>query len=196
MIKTINFVTSNQTKILHAQEALNSLNIEVVNIKLDLIEPREEDPDKVAIEKALQAIKQVKKPLIVEDSGIFIKALNGFPKTFIHFIEDSIGIAGIIKLMDGISDRSIEFHQSLAYIEPDMESPQVFNYIDGGYQIADKIWESEYESGSFDKILIPPGETMPLSMFSKEWRAKRDTDANKDTIHYRQLANWLLKRRM
>lgn len=194
MTKTITFVTGNKTKILHAQEALNDLNIEVVNVKLDLIEPREEDPDKVAVEKALQAINQVNKPLMVEDSGIFIKALNGFPKTFIHFAEDTIGIAGILKLMEGVSDRSAEFRQSLAYIKPGMDSSKVFSYIDSGYTIADKIWESEYESGEFDKILIPPGETMPLCMFSKEWRAKRDTEANKETIHYRQLANWLVSR--
>lgn len=194
MTKTITFVTGNKTKILHAQEALNDLNIEVANVKLDLIEPREEDPDKVAIEKALQAIKQVSEPLMVEDSGIFIKSLNGFPKTFIHFAEDTIGIYGILKLMEDVSDRSAEFRQSLAYIEPGMVSPKVFNYVDGGYKISDKIWESKYESGEFDKILIPPGETMPLCMFSREWRASRDTEANKETIHYRQLANWLASR--
>lgn len=194
MTKTITFVTGNKTKILHAQEALKDLGIEVTNIKLSMIEPREENPDKVAIEKAFQALKQVDEPLIVEDSGIFIKALNGFPMTFIHFAEDTIGVAGVLKLMEGISDRSVEFRQSLAYIEPGMDSPQVFSYIDGGYQIADKLWESEYESGEFDKILIPPGESMPLCMFSKEWRAKRDTEANKETIHYRQLATWLALR--
>lgn len=190
----ITFVTSNKTKLLHAQEALKYLGTEVVNEKLTIIEPREEEPEKVAREKAIQAFGQIHKPLMVEDAGIFINALNGFPKTFIHFAEETVGMVGILKLMEGITDRSAEFRQSLAYIEPGMDLPMIFSYVDGGYRIADKIWEPKYESGEFDRILIPPGENQPLCMFDKDWRARRDAETNKETIHYRQLANWLAKR--
>jgi XTP/dITP diphosphohydrolase len=194
MTDRIIFVTGNGTKVLHAQEALKDSGIRVVNLKLDLIEPREEEPEKVAEAKAVQALEQIHKPLIVEDAGIFIQALNGFPKAFIHFAEETIGIAGILKLLEGATNRSAEFRQSLAYIESGMDVPKIFSYIDGGYRIADRIWEPKYESGEFDRILIPPGENQPLCMFDKEWRAKRDTEANKETIHYRQLTNWLEKR--
>jgi len=191
MNKIITFVTGNQTKILHANEAIQKFGYETVGKKLDIIEPREEDPEKIVIEKAIQAFAILKKPLIVEDSGIFIKALNGFPKTFVHFVEDSIGIINIIKMMEGVTDRYVEFRQSLAYIEPGMKEPKVFSYVDGNYTIANRVWIPKYESGEFDKILIPPGESQPLCMFSKEWRAERDTEANKLTIHYRQLVTWL-----
>lgn len=191
MTKKIIFVTSNQTKILHANEAIQKFGYEIVGKKLDIIEPREEDPEKVVIEKANQAFQILKKPLMVEDSGIFIKALNGFPKTFVHFVEDTVGIEGILKMMEGVTDRYVEFRQSLAYIESGMKEPKVFSYIDGNYTLADRVWVPKYESGEFDKILTPPGESQPLCMFPKEWRAKRDTDANQETIHYRQLAYWL-----
>lgn len=195
MAKIITFVTGNQTKILHANEAIQKLGYETVGKRLDIIEPREENPEKVVIEKAIQAFQILKKPLMVEDSGIFIRALNGFPKTFVHFVEDSIGIINIIKMMEGVTDRYVEFRQSLAYIEQGMKEPKVFSYIDGNYTIADRIWIPKYESVDFDKILIPPGENQPLCMFPKEWRAKRDTEANQKTIHYRQLASWLESRK-
>ena len=94
-------------------------------------------------------------------------------------------------MMEGVTDRYVEFRQSLAYIEPGMKEPKVFSYVDGNYTIANRVWIPKYESGEFDKILIPPGESQPLCMFSKEWRAERDTEANKLTIHYRQLVTWL-----
>lgn len=195
MKKIITFVTGNQTKILHANEAIQKFGYETVGKKLNIIEPREEDPEKVVIEKSNQAFQILKKPLMVEDSGIFIKSLNGFPKTFVHFVEDSIGVINIIKMMEGVADRYTEFRQSLAYIELGMKEPKVFSYIDGNYTIADRVWIPKYESGEFDKILIPPGEKQPLCMFPKEWRAKRDTEANQKTIHYRQLASWLESRK-
>ncbi len=191
-MKQIIFVTGNGMKVRHANEALVGTDFELIAQKLDIIEPRAEDPKDVVIEKALQAIKLVNKPLIVEDSGIFIDYLNGFPKTFVHFAEETIGVKNIVKIMKGVTNRNAEFRQSLAYIEPEMKEPIVFNYIDENYTVADKVWEPQFEeTDDFDKILIPQGESRPLCMFDKVWRAKRDIEANKETIHYRQLAKWL-----
>ena len=109
MTKQIIFVTGNEMKVRHANEALVGTDFELVAQKLDIIEPRAEDPKDVVIEKALQAIKIVNKPLIVEDSGIFIDYLNGFPKTFVHFAEETIGVKNIVKIMEGAENRNAEF---------------------------------------------------------------------------------------
>ena len=195
MVKKIIFVTGNEMKVRHANAALEKFGYTFIPKKLDIIEPKEEDPERVVIEKAVKAIQKLNEPLIVEDSGIFIESLYGFPKTFIHFVESTIGIKNILKMMEGITNRNAEFRQSLAYIEQGMREPKVFSYVDGGYTLADRVWIPKYEdTGEFDKILIPPGETQPLCMFTKEWRAKRDVEANQETIHYRQLARWLESR--
>jgi hypothetical protein len=77
-----------------------------------------------------------------------------------------------------------------------MYEPKIFCYTDGGFILAERIWENGENSGAeFDKVLIPPNESKPLSMFSKEWRAERDATQNKGSIHYEQLANWLKLRR-
>lgn len=195
-MKLINFVTGNKMKIRHAQEALKGLGVEIVGKKLDLVELRAEDPEVVVSEKASQAFDLILDTLMVEDSGIFIRALGGFPKTFVHFAEETIGIANILKMMEGIKDRHVEFRQSLAYLEPGMAEPKIFSYIDGNFTLADKIWEPKFgDTADFNKILIPPGETKPLCTFSPEWQAARDAEANKDTIHYRQLAKWLANKK-
>ena len=195
MIKNITFVTGNQMKVSHANTAIEGFNYIFVSQKLAIIESREEEPEKVVVEKAKQAMFQLNIPLVVEDSGIFIEALNGFPKTFVHFAQDTIGINNILKMMDGVNNRKVEFRQSLAYIERGMEEPKVFSYVDGDYTLASKVWTPKYEdTGDFDKILIPPGETEPLCRFTKDWRAKRDFEANRETIHYLQLVRWLENR--
>ena len=192
-MKQIIFVTGNKTKVLHANEVLEKFGYQAVSEKLDLIEPREEEPEKIVIEKAYQAFAKLNKPLIVEDAGIFIKALGGFPKTFVHFAEETIGIKGILKLMEGIEDRSAWFKQSLAYMEPGMETPIIFSYVDGGYSVSKEIFDVE-DRAEFDKILIPPGEKATLSMFTKEENAIRDAKNNQGKIHYEQLALWLSNR--
>ncbi|OGC99078.1 hypothetical protein A2701_03075 [Candidatus Amesbacteria bacterium RIFCSPHIGHO2_01_FULL_47_34] len=98
--------------------------------------------------------------------------------------------------MAGVDNREVEFHQSLAYIEPGLSWPEIFSYVDGGYTLADRVWETPSGEGwgEFDRILIPPGETKALCTFSPEWRARQDADKNKDTIHYHQLAKWLAGR--
>lgn len=147
MVDQICFVTGNSTKVLHAQVALKEFGIKVVPQKVGLIEPRAEDPENVAREKAIQAFVKLNQPLMVEDSGIFISALNGFPKTFVRLVMDTIGVKGIIKLMEGETNRAAEFRQSLAYIEPGMIHPQIFSYVDGGYIISDHVWESAETNG-------------------------------------------------
>lgn len=195
IIMQITFVTSNKGKLRHAEEVLRNFDISITNKVVDLIEPRDEEPETIVVEKALQAIKIVNEPLMVEDAGVFIRALNGFPKTFVHFTLDSIGIEGIMKLMEGVADRHVEFRQSLAFIEPGMDKPVLFSYVDGNFKVADKIWDPLYEGVSdLHKILIPPGEDRPLCTFDVEWKARRDYEANKETIHYLQLAKWLTSR--
>ena len=51
------------------------------------------------------------------DSGFWIDALNGFPKAFVNFSLDTIGIDGILKLMDGKENRSCRFVECLSYYD-------------------------------------------------------------------------------
>lgn len=114
-MKEIIFVTSNKGKIASAQRDLK--NIKVLAYNAELIEPRSDDIKEIAMQKVLQAYKIVKKPCIALDSGFFITELNGFPKAYINHTLDTIGIKGILKLMEGISNRHCEFKSCLAYYD-------------------------------------------------------------------------------
>jgi len=66
-----------------------------------LPEPRSDDLREIAKEKVLFAYKKIRKPCIVLDFGFYIHSLNGFPKAFVNFVLETIGIEDILKLVDG-----------------------------------------------------------------------------------------------
>ncbi|WP_461614932.1 non-canonical purine NTP pyrophosphatase [Clostridium sp. Marseille-QA1073] len=114
-MKEIIFVTTNRGKIASAQRELK--NIVVLAYNAELIEPRSEDIKEIAKQKVLQAYKIVKKPCISLDSGFFINELNGFPKAYVNHMLETIGIKGLLKLMDGVEDRYCEFRSCLSYYD-------------------------------------------------------------------------------
>jgi XTP/dITP diphosphohydrolase len=46
---------------------------------------------------------------IVDDTGLFIDALKGFPGVWSAYAQKTIGNKGILKLMEGVEDRGAEF---------------------------------------------------------------------------------------
>ena len=49
------------------------------------------------------------------DTDFRIDELNGFPRAFVNFSLDTIGISGILKLMENKENRSCAFNECLAY---------------------------------------------------------------------------------
>jgi len=99
-------------------------------VNIDLPEIRHDEVAAVAYDKAESAWEQVKKPLIVDDTGFFISALNGFPGTCAAYCMKTIGNPGILRLMEGVVDRSAYFETVIAYASE--EGIQTFSgRIDG-----------------------------------------------------------------
>ena len=123
------FVTSNSGKVQSLQASLDKLNAPVTvkqyTMKLDEIQA--DDPEEISQQKARDAFKELKKPLVVEDSGFCINALNGFPGVYTHFILETIGADGIIKLMEGkLFVPSGEFNVRQASFVPSIVTPPEF----------------------------------------------------------------------
>lgn len=109
------FVTSNKGKIAFAQECLKDIKLEIY--EYDLIEPRTDDIREMAESKVRQAYAMVQKPCIALDAGFFIEKLNGFPRAFVNFTLNTLGLKGILKLMEGVENRSCAFKECLTYFD-------------------------------------------------------------------------------
>jgi XTP/dITP diphosphohydrolase len=91
--------------------------LEVDHISLELPEHRSDDVGEIARGKAEFAYRILKTPLIVDDTGFFIAALHGFPGPYAAYVLKAIGNNGILKLMDGLTDRSAQFTTAIAYAD-------------------------------------------------------------------------------
>lgn len=116
-MKKITFVTTNKGKISTAKQYLGDEEIEVVPYNYELIEPRTDDIQEIAKQKVLQAYSVVKQPCIAMDSGFYIEALNGFPRAFVNFALDTIGVQGILDIMRGKDNRKCSFKECVAYYD-------------------------------------------------------------------------------
>ena len=90
---------------------------DIIHVSLDLPEYRSDDVGEIARGKAQYAYSQLKIPLIVDDTGLFIDALKGFPGPYAAFVLQSIGNTGILKLMEGIPDREARFTTAIAFAD-------------------------------------------------------------------------------
>ena len=113
----INFVTSNKNKVKEFKQILEP-EIKVNHIKLSYPELRSDNPEDIAKHSAEMLANKLRKLVVVEDSGLFIEALNDFPGTCSAYIHKRIGLQGIIKLMQGIKNRECTYKSAVAYCEP------------------------------------------------------------------------------
>lgn len=117
----INFVTSNKNKVREFRQILEP-EIKVNHIKISYLELRSDNPEEIARHSAGMLASKLKKPVVVEDSGLFIRALNGFPGTCSAYIHKRIGLRGIIKLMEGVKDRQCTYKSAVGYCEPNKKA--------------------------------------------------------------------------
>jgi XTP/dITP diphosphohydrolase len=122
-------VTSNANKAAEVAAFFQG-SVEVTHMSLDLPEYRSDDLGEIARGKARYAYEHLNVPLIVDDTGFFIDALKGFPGPYAAYVLHSIGNTGILKLMEGISDRTARFTTAIAFA--DAQGVQIFKgTIDG-----------------------------------------------------------------
>ena len=95
------FVTGNKGKFAEVRDILKALGIEVIQNKNGYPELQENELEPIAAYGAQHVANKLNMPVMVDDSGIFIKALNGFPGPYSRFVEDKLGNQKVLKLMEG-----------------------------------------------------------------------------------------------
>lgn len=106
MGRTVWFLTGNQGKIKEAAHHLLPLGYDVKQLVVPegtVIEPQADGLTEVAMAKINQAVPFLEHPddlLMVEDAGLFVDALDGFPGVYAAYALNTIGCPGILRLLD------------------------------------------------------------------------------------------------
>lgn len=115
--RPIAFVTGNNGKFQDFQTEIGLYGLAGERVTLDLIEPQEASLEQIALAKARQAHAALQRPLIVEDSGLCIPALNDFPEALTKPVIGRLGLDGFLKVLEAVEDRRCYFRCALAYVD-------------------------------------------------------------------------------
>lgn len=169
MIK-IHFVTRNKGKFREVETLAKQYGIVVKQLEIDKLEIQADDIRDVALYAARYVFERIgrNKNIVVEDAGLFINALRGFPGPYSSYVYKTIGINGILKLMDNIRDRSAFFKAVVVF-----ESPQFGEKVFEGVVNGKIALKAKGSMGfGFDPIFIPEGSTKTFAEMSIEEKNK------------------------
>ena len=150
----INFVTHNINKVKELKKILEP-GVFVSHINIEYPEIKADTSEEVALNSAESISKNLNKTIVVEDSGLFIKGLNGFPGTCSAYVHKRIGLEGILKLMDGMKNRECVYKSAVAFCHPN-QKPMVFSGEENGR--ISEIIKGKFGFGH-DPIFIPEGSS-------------------------------------
>jgi XTP/dITP diphosphohydrolase len=165
---TPTFITGNAGKVREFEQILGfKLNTE----KINLTEIQSTNVSEVTKYKVQQAFELLKKPVIVEDTGLYIDDINGFPGALIKFYMRDIGCAGISayhKLSTARAETVIGYHNGTEI--------KLYKGVING-----KIANEPRGSNGFgwDMIFIPDGKRQTFAEM---------TDYEKNAVSMRKLA--------
>ncbi len=182
----IDFVSSNDYKFREIKLVLMEFNISAIRRKADLKEIQSLDLEDIAREKAFSAHKIVKNSIIVEDAGLFIDALGGFPGPYSSFVQQTIGCKGILTLLRNKLRRKATFKSALVCADRNGKLQTFLGDVSG--TISQGL-RGDHGFG-FDPIFIPDGHQDTYALM---------VDAEKNRISHRAIAtrkfaDWFLTR--
>ena len=152
------------------------------------LEIQSDSLEEIARRSVVEAWKEVGKPVVVEDAGLFIEALNGFPGPYSSYVYKTIGLNGILKLMEGVYMRRAKFLSAVAYMDADLTEPVCFVGEAGG-RISHRIRGSK--GFGFDPIFIPDEGDGRTFGEMETWEKNRLSHRSRA---FRKLGEWLSSR--
>ena len=184
--RLIYFVTNNVHKFNEARLVLAEYNIAVAMLRAKTPEIQDDNIEHIAKIGAVEASRRTRLPVIVEDAGLFIDALNGFPGPYSSYVYRTLGKEGILRLLEGCENRRARFKSAIAFHGPGMKTKCFLGVVEG--KISKTV---RGESGfGFDPIFEPdefPGRTFGELSIKEKNRVSHRSRA------LRSFAEWYLK---
>ena len=117
----IRFVTGNDGKVEEAREYLEGAGERVEQVAFDYTEVQSNDLADIAILGALEAFEELggDQPVLVDDTGLFIDAFEGFPGPYSAYVEHTLGVERVWEICEQEVDRRAYFRTIIAYADGD-----------------------------------------------------------------------------
>lgn len=164
----ITFVTSNTGKLKEVKDKFETLGIEVVGDKVYYPEIQTDNLREVARYGAQWLKNRLEAPFMLDDSGLFLSALEGFPGVYSAYIYRTIGNRGILNLMNKKGDKRAEFRTAAALVDAN-EKIHIFEGVCKGSVIDEERGKNGF---GYDPIFMPVGHEITFGEMSTEEKNK------------------------
>jgi len=166
--RVVFFATGNIHKFNEARSILTGLDIAVGMLRVKDTEIQSDSLKEIAQTSALDAFKRCGLPVIVEDAGLFIDALNGFPGPYAAYAYKTIGNKGLLKLMKSVENRKARFWSAIAYCDNSSCAPVCFEgEAEGEITVNERVGSGKSGFG-FDPIFQPDGSAKTFAEMTLE----------------------------
>ncbi len=165
MSARVYFATTNPHKVRQARAVLGKWGVEVRWLRRSYDESSDDSIYEIARKAVASLAEKEKKPVVVEDTGVFFKAYKNFPGAFPKFVFNSIGYEGIFRLLRGKS-KEAEFVSAVGYCEPGKKAILFTGTMRGRVQL--KAVFRNKDVLPYERIFIPEGKREVLASLSQQ----------------------------
>ncbi|OVE85346.1 XTP/dITP diphosphatase [Natronolimnobius baerhuensis] len=115
---SVRFVTGNEGKAREAQTYLEGIT-SVEQIEYDYTEIQSDSLEEIAAHGAREAYEELgaTDPVLVGDAGLFVDALEGFPGPYSAYVEDTVGLERLWRLVSEEENNRAHFKTVLAFAD-------------------------------------------------------------------------------
>lgn len=178
--------TSNINKVKEAEIVLRDYGISLEPVPVRKVEIQHDSLYEIARYAALHAFLALRRPVVVEDSGLYVEALNGFPGPYSNYVFKTIGIRGVLKLLSDLQDPRERRARFLAVVALALSEREVviFDGVAEGYISTEARGSGGF---GFDPIFVPLGESRTFAEMGPEEKCRLSHRGQA----FRRLAEWV-----
>lgn len=155
--KVVFFATGNINKFNEARSILGQHGVAVGMLRLKGDEVQSESLQEIAEKSVVNAYRSCKLPIFVEDAGLFIDTLSGFPGPYAAYVYKTIHNDGVLRLIQKEKNRKAVFQSVIAFCDSENLKPLSF-YGESKGEITTSERREQGKSGfGFDPIFQPEG---------------------------------------
>ncbi|TFF91190.1 XTP/dITP diphosphatase [Candidatus Thorarchaeota archaeon] len=148
----LTLVTTNEHKLAELRPLFAEYDVVFENKGIEKMEIRDDSVEKIAREAAKHAFEVLRRPVVVDDTGLYIDALSGFPRSYPAFVLETIGRQGVLRLLKGETDRKARFVTGVGYADGERVSSFT------GEMVGEISLQERGSAGfGYDPIFIPDG---------------------------------------
>jgi len=169
--RVVFFATNNFHKFNEARVVLSKQGISAGMLRVKALEIQSDILAEIATASVIDSFNHCRLPVMVEDAGLFVDSLKGFPGPFAAYVYKTIGNTGLLKLMEGAQNRKAMFQSAIAFYNGQSE-PVCFMGEVAGRIANEEKWGKTRAGFGFDPVFLPSRSNKTFAEMTLEEKNK------------------------